>query len=119
MEVDFDVELKSYQVTDYKFLEEMQMDLINKAFCIFESQPNCHFLPSISFTDRIACLSIFDHGGSIHTQGFDIHQEPKIFLHMILGLMFGSNIQLGYDPTSQKKGNKLFVTSPQKRIQDN
>ncbi|KAG6374959.1 hypothetical protein JVT61DRAFT_3716 [Boletus reticuloceps] len=42
---------------------------------------------------------LFDHGGSISTHPLDIHQLPREFLQILLGITFADRITLGFDYT--------------------
>lgn len=78
-------------------------------FCIFKAQENWRFVLLLTFGATTVCFSVFDHGGTIHSEAFDISMEPKLFLHLILGLTFGSAAQISYDTSIRTSATRCTV----------
>ena len=98
--------LTEYIGADFKVIA---VEVLNKAFAILISSDDRRFAIVPSITGSIVRVSYFDHGGAIHSTEFNMNQEPKLFLHLIVGLMFAPETYLGIDPT-------LTYLNPQTRI---
>ena len=70
-----------------------------KAYAIFASQPNRHFLFAMSIARQEFRAHMFDHAGMVHTRPYDIHRRPHRLLRMLSFLAFGQLDQIGYDTT--------------------
>ena len=80
-------------------ISDLYDDLAQKALCIFQSQWNRRFIIAISFLRRNCFISLFNRSGVIHSNIFDIHRNPKLFLHVVLSLTFSPASQIGFDTT--------------------
>ncbi|KAI6039269.1 hypothetical protein EDC04DRAFT_2895514 [Pisolithus marmoratus] len=58
-------------------------------------------------------LTFFDQGGSLSTAAFDIHDNPEVFLHILLGISTALIETIGFDETvfwdHDKKRKKVLV----------
>ena len=94
-------ELKSVEsMTPEQFLKTVATQLHDKGFCIFESQDR-RFIICWSLTKTKVRISMLDRAAIMHSTGFDFQKEPKLFLHLLLGLSFSSDTRMGLDPTIQ------------------
>jgi hypothetical protein len=64
-----------------------------------EAQDGRYAMPGIQFLGNDIVFTLFDWGGSISTQPLNIHEHPKEFLRILLGIAFGDGTLLGFDPT--------------------
>ena len=71
-------------------------------YLIFVHQEDHQFVIVLVLTGDLAQISVMDRGGVVHTDPINIIEEPRLFLHAILGLTFADDIYLGYDPTIVK-----------------
>ncbi|EGO04233.1 hypothetical protein SERLA73DRAFT_67941 [Serpula lacrymans var. lacrymans S7.3] len=56
-------------------------------------------------------LLYIDQGGSIVTSEIDVHQQPLLFLHVVLGFAHSTDICMGYDATASPMHIKTSVLS--------
>ncbi|KAI6095944.1 hypothetical protein EDD16DRAFT_1501235 [Pisolithus croceorrhizus] len=65
-------------------------------------------MPGLQILGDHIILTLFDWGGSISTHPLHIHQCPKAFLHVLLGITFSDAVVLGFDTTISpiKEGKK-------------
>jgi hypothetical protein len=82
-----------------KTIRSSYVECAGKAAFILYAQDGRHAVPCIRILGTHIYFDIFDRGGSITTAGFDIHDHPKIFLRILLGLATGSRLRLGFDST--------------------
>ncbi len=75
------------------------------AHCIFTAQPGRRFVPAVTIAGHMVTLWIFDRSGSIASEAFNIHDDPRKFLRIILGILFVDSAHLGYDPSIYHKGS--------------
>jgi Fungal protein kinase len=88
------------------------MDLANKALCSFEAQNNRKFVLGISICNSMFRLSLYDRGGAVHSERFDIHKSPATLIRIIYGLAFTPEVDIGYDEsiTRNPVTNSLHIT---------
>ncbi|KAJ7628532.1 hypothetical protein FB45DRAFT_39871 [Roridomyces roridus] len=85
--------------------------MLNGAYLIFASQDDRRFVVSLCFMAHTLQLYIFDRAGLVTSSSFDIHKEPKSFIHVITALMFADDrALLGYDTSIVKRDNLRFIT---------
>ncbi|KAH8109305.1 hypothetical protein DFH11DRAFT_1881400 [Phellopilus nigrolimitatus] len=92
-------------------------ELLNYARLIFASQPNRRFVLGMAILGDYATFFYFDRAGVISSDRFHIHENPEKFLRVIVGFLFASNTDLGYDPTIVLKDGKGFVTVKDKKYE--
>ena len=86
-------ELKS---GDFKDVYEL---LVERAALLFRNQDSRRFVLTFVLVKRSMTVALFDRGGSIVCDPFDIGKQPHLFLRFILGLTFAPLTSLGYDST--------------------
>ncbi|KAH8113473.1 hypothetical protein DFH11DRAFT_1510273 [Phellopilus nigrolimitatus] len=92
-------------------------ELLNYARLIFASQPNRRFVLGMAILGDYATFFYFDRAGVISSDRFHIHENPEKFLRVIVGFLFASNTDLGYDPTIFLKDGKGFITVKGKKYE--
>lgn len=99
LEVACPAELKATKyATIQSFMTNVSKDICDKAFCIFESQHHRCYIVAWSMMGDIIQISILDCSTVLHTIPFNFQKEPKLFLHLILGLAFASDTAIGFNP---------------------
>lgn len=87
---------------------------------IFRHQPTRRFVLASFLIGEEITLVVFDRSGTVKSAGFNIHKEPKAFVHIIAGIMYADLTTLGFDPTvvlAEGKGH-LFVGNNKYIIDD-
>ncbi|KAH7903335.1 hypothetical protein BJ138DRAFT_1107760 [Hygrophoropsis aurantiaca] len=79
-------------------------NLAEKSNFIFSAQDNRRFVLSVAFCGPTMSLILLDRGGFIQTTCFNIHKQPKLFLHALLALSFADLNHIGYDATITSPG---------------
>ena len=92
------IEDKKRRKTLQEFLESIVTDLYNKVYLIFLYQEDRRFVIVLSFTGDLFRVSTMDRAGVIHLGAVSYLKEPKLFLHVFIGLTFSPDVYLGYDP---------------------
>lgn len=87
------------ELTSSSFNAQLQHDITRKAYAVFMSQPNRHFIIAISLACQEFCLHVFDRSGAIHSLGYSIHKFLDLFARLIYALAFASPDRLGFTPT--------------------
>ena len=77
----------------------IHVDFANKGFCIFKHQWNRRFIIMYSLLCFLCKVSVYSRAGVVHCKPFDINKKPLLFLQVIMGLSFGSDSLIGFDPT--------------------
>ncbi|KAH8109271.1 hypothetical protein DFH11DRAFT_1731203 [Phellopilus nigrolimitatus] len=85
-------------------------ELLNYARLIFTSQPHRRFVLGMAILGDYATFFYFDRAGGISSDTFHIHENPEKFLRVVVGLLFSTNTDIGYDPTIVCEDEKCFVT---------
>jgi len=62
------------------------IEAAGKASCMLYAQDGRHVALCIHILGSQIYLTIFDHGGSLSTTGFNIHLCPHSFLHILIGV---------------------------------
>ncbi|KAJ2925062.1 hypothetical protein H1R20_g12048, partial [Candolleomyces eurysporus] len=68
---------------------------------MFIQQPNRFFVRSLVITEKRANLFHFDRSGAQYSPLFNIHNEPRMFIRLILGLCAVDERTLGLDDSVQ------------------
>lgn len=90
-------EVKKKYSDDHK--KDLYIELAGKVAFLLKAQDGCYAMPCIQLLENEIILTLFDCGGSISTHPLDIHQFPKEFLHILLGVTFMDGTTLSFDPT--------------------
>ena len=96
------IEEKLRRKSNKQFLNEVATDTYNKVYLIFVHQDDRQFVIVLVLTGDLMRISVMDSGGVVHSDPINIVEEPRLFLHVILGLSFADDVYLGYDPTIVK-----------------
>ena len=104
-------EEKKTPKTDKQFINKMAKEIYNKMYCIMENQANCCFVNSLCATGDIRRVLTMDRGGSVHSKGFNMKTNLKLFLKALLGLTFAPDKYIGYDTSIEldEQGNTSRV----------
>lgn len=73
------------------------IETAGKASCLLYAQDGRHAVPCICVLGSRIYLTIFDHGGSLSTYGYDIDHFPREFLCILIGVSCAPNDTLGFD----------------------
>lgn len=97
--------------------------LAQTARLVFRHQPNRRFVLCSFLNGPRIFLVVFDRSGVVCSSGIEIHEHPKLFLHVVLGFTFAEPEVLGFDPTitlkdGDLKGGQIAVGSTQYIIDD-
>ncbi|KAI5984240.1 hypothetical protein EDC04DRAFT_2914418 [Pisolithus marmoratus] len=78
-------------------LKKSFIEAASKAALLLYAQDGRHSAPCLQILDKYIVLSFFDRGGSLLTTAFDIHKNPDIFLHILLGVSTAPIANIGFD----------------------
>ncbi|KAF5336953.1 hypothetical protein D9611_002966 [Ephemerocybe angulata] len=95
----FDVLLDGHNLRDI----EQASKMANHSREIFVQQPNRNFVRSLIITQSSARLVHCDHSGVYITPFFNIHDRPRTFMRLVLGLSSKKEDILGFDTSVQWK----------------
>ena len=79
--------------------KDSYIELADKVAFLLEVQDGHYAMPSIQLVGTSIIFTLFDRGGSISTYPLDIHQFPKEFLRILLGITFADGTMFGFDST--------------------
>jgi hypothetical protein len=85
-------------IGDDKSKQSILEDLAEDVMLIFENQPDRFFVLGIAICNTEMALAVFNRGGLVIGDWFDVHQQPTRFIHLIVGLTCVDRIGLGFDP---------------------
>ncbi|KAF8134592.1 hypothetical protein EV363DRAFT_900412, partial [Boletus edulis] len=75
------------------------VEVAGKTSTIFYSQDGRHAVSSLRILGTTVIFTFIDKGGSMSTVEANIHSDPTLFLHILLGLSFFPPCSLGFDPS--------------------
>ncbi|KAI6018505.1 hypothetical protein BKA83DRAFT_4496014 [Pisolithus microcarpus] len=87
------------ELTSLTHSTQLQWDITHKVYAVFMSQPSRHFMVAMSLAHQEFHLHIFDHSGTMHSLGHNLHKSADFFTCLMYTLAFGSPVMLGFDPT--------------------
>ncbi|KAF9230846.1 hypothetical protein BU15DRAFT_83115 [Melanogaster broomeanus] len=90
-------EVKNHDGSDTE--KASYIEVAGKMGCLLYAQDGRHSAPCIRILGSQIFLTLFDHGGSLSTCGFDIHNSPIDFLCILIGVSMTSLVTLGFDET--------------------
>ncbi|KAF8431675.1 hypothetical protein L210DRAFT_866472 [Boletus edulis BED1] len=73
------------------------VELAGKVVFQLEAQDGRYATLGIQFLGSDIIFTLFDWGGSVSTHPLDIHESPKEFLCILLGIPFGDGTLLGFN----------------------
>jgi Fungal protein kinase len=91
----------------------MKQTVFTKTHLTFSAQESRRFVCSLAFYGQQARLSLIDREGVLYQEVKYLNSGPQnaaIFVHMVVGFMYGNLTGLGYDPTIQLKPNGAVDT---------
>ncbi|KAF8432210.1 hypothetical protein L210DRAFT_2855382 [Boletus edulis BED1] len=77
----------------------------------FLSVDNHRFVLTFAFVKQMMTVALFDRGGSIVSEAFDIPSDPALFFRFILGLVSAPLAAIGYDTTVTSHPLHRTITS--------
>ncbi|KAI5988016.1 hypothetical protein EDD15DRAFT_2199193 [Pisolithus albus] len=90
-------EMKSRKTTDT--LRKSYIEGAGKTALLLYAQDGRHSAPYLQMLGHYMVLTFFDRGGSLSTAVFDIHDNPDVFLHILLGISTAPTETIGFDET--------------------
>ncbi|KAI6001512.1 hypothetical protein EDC04DRAFT_2611980 [Pisolithus marmoratus] len=90
-------EMKNKMSTN--MLRKSYIEAAGKTTLLFYAQDRRHSAPCLQILDFHVILTFFDQGGSLLTVAFDIHNNPDIFLCILLGISTALIETIGFDET--------------------
>ena len=84
---------------DKNDFDEALGQLIESARLIYSVQPHRRFLLDAILCGEFMTLVLFDRSGALFTQPFNVHEQPKRFLQVAVGLLHLNDANRGFDPT--------------------
>ncbi|KAG6131202.1 hypothetical protein E4U12_003843 [Claviceps purpurea] len=89
--------------------EEAWRDLAVCAGKILLAQATRRFVVGFTICGTLMRVWVFDRLGSIASQQIDVNKEPVQFIEVMLGFLWMSEAELGFDPTIQEIDGQLFI----------
>ncbi|KAL5476817.1 hypothetical protein ACEPAI_3003 [Sanghuangporus weigelae] len=96
--------------TNAKSLKQIGIDSSKYIREMFGANKARRFALLFSLVDTKMALFKYDRSGVLVSKQFDIHENPKQFLRVIVGMAFGEDYYLGLDPSFLNKDGKTYVT---------
>ena len=90
-------EIKSKKTPDT--LKKSYIEITGKTALLLYTQDGRHSAPSLRILCHHIILMFFNRGGSISTAAFNIHENPEVFLCILLGVSTASMANIGFDET--------------------
>ena len=100
--------LKSNPYEDNK--AKTNTDLATYAREILTAQDKRRFVLGFTLCGSLMRIWEFDRLGGIASEAFDINEDGLRFVSVILGFLWMSGEELGFDPTITKEGDRWFIT---------
>ncbi|KAH8109274.1 kinase-like domain-containing protein, partial [Phellopilus nigrolimitatus] len=82
----------------------------------FTSQPYRRFVLGMAIFRDYVTFHYFDRAGVIASDTFNIHEHPEKFLRIVIGFLFSSKTELGYDNSIVVENGSLFITVKDKKF---
>ena len=93
------LELKCGKLENFDFFKMMHVSICNEAYLILAKQINRRFVISLGLHQYHMYLGIICRAGVIYIKCFSITSKVRLFLRILLGILFAEDKYLGYDPT--------------------
>ena len=113
------LELKCGILEKFNFFNNIHVDICGEGYLIFAEQINRRFIITVSLYQYNMYFGLITRAGVLYIKCFHINNRPKLFLRIVLGIMFADDVFLGYDPTMhiERDGTgTLFVRDRKLRI---
>ena len=111
-----------YPCPDILTLDSAAQQIMDRAYFMFGSQPNRRFILNLSIAGTQMRLTQFNRAHILHGDYFDAELVPNYrrLLRIVIGLMFCTNEDVGYDPTitvkmSATEDPVYYVTAGEKK----
>jgi hypothetical protein len=88
---------------------EAWFDLGRYAREVLAAQDTRRFVIGFTICGAFLRVWVFDRLGGIASEQFDINKDGLRFVYVILGFLWMSEEELGFDPTIRKLDNQLFI----------
>lgn len=88
---------------------EAWLDLATHAREVLIAQPTRRFVLGFTLCGSVMRVWVFDRIGGIASQQIDINKEPVQFIQVILGFLWMSEEDLGFDPTIKGPDGQQFI----------
>ncbi|KAI0310980.1 hypothetical protein OF83DRAFT_1153013 [Amylostereum chailletii] len=82
---------------DYR--ESATLSLIYKARQMLISQPDRRFVYGLLFSKRNLTVWVIDRSGVLGSCAFDLHQDPRSLVRVVVGLLIKDPSEVGWDPS--------------------
>ncbi|KAM3503168.1 hypothetical protein MY10362_004379 [Beauveria mimosiformis] len=100
-------ELKSNPSAD--MASKAWLDLGRYAREVLAAQSTRRFVLGFTICGSLMRIWVFDRLGGVASEKFDINEDGLQFVSTVLGFLWMSEEQLGFDPTIRKAGEELFI----------
>ncbi|KAM3506673.1 hypothetical protein MY11210_007464 [Beauveria gryllotalpidicola] len=100
-------ELKSNPSAD--IASKAWLDLGRYAREVLAAQSTRRFVLGFTICGSLMRIWVFDRLGGVASEKFDINEDGLRFVYTVLGFLWMSEEQLGFDPTIRKAGEELFI----------
>ena len=95
-----------------KTLKSSFTEVAGKTGVLLYTQDGRHAAPALRILGSNISLTFFDRGGSLETDSIDVHADPEIFIHIIVGLAKATFSQLRFDISLlDNTGNKHVLVA--------
>ncbi|KAG6064396.1 hypothetical protein E4U32_000275 [Claviceps aff. humidiphila group G2b] len=98
--------------------EEAWRDLAVCAGKILLAQTTRRFVVGFTICGTLMRVWVFDRLGSIASEQIDVNKEPIQFIKVMLGFLWMSEADLGFDPTIQEIDGQSFIEIERKGISE-
>ena len=91
-----------FVVTEHKAgtsatMEDVLQQLAHTSRLIFGTQQDRRFVLGIALLNNSMTLVVFNRGGVLASDTFDVHSSPERFVRIVGGLLFADRVHLGFD----------------------
>ena len=87
------------EYTSRPFNRTLEQTIKLKAYSIFTVQNDRRFVIILTIADRNLRLHLFDRAGALYSRPYNIHQHPRVLIHIMCLALTAPEDFLGYDPT--------------------
>ncbi len=88
---------------------DAMFQLSGGARMIFNSQPDRRFVVGFAFTGALLTVIGFDRSGWVASDPINIHREPGLFLHLVIGHLYLNEEDAGFDLTVRLRSDKKEI----------
>ncbi|KAI5927512.1 serine/threonine-protein kinase Sgk2 [Camillea tinctor] len=84
-------------------------DLVRYAREVLSAQATRRFVLGFTLCGSLMRIWVFDRLGGIASEKFDINEDGKQFVSSVLGFLWMSEAELGFDPTIKSANGKQYI----------